>query len=195
LPSFAVIRRHSPSFAVIRRHSPSNRPDCQDPTFMLRALPLIACLWLAACDQPPVPSAAPAGSASAPATGTAPPPSQAGFDDMINALRAQAGLPAATPDARLRAAAQAHADDMLRNNYVSHTGRNGSDFAQRMRAAGYASCNPAENIAAGQTSEAAVLASWTGSAAHRRNLLLPGSVQYGLGRAGDRWVLLIARVC
>lgn len=158
---------------------------------MLRIFPLIACLSLVACGEAPVDIAA----SDAPPIATQAAVVQGEFGSLMNNARAAAGLPAATPDARLAAAAQAHADDMVRQGYFSHTGQNGSQFTDRMRAAGYSSCNPSENIAGGQGSEAAVFESWMGSSAHRANILLPGTVQYGLGRAADTWVLLVARVC
>jgi len=158
---------------------------------MLRHVSLIACLALMACDTvPPTvvsPDTAPVVTQAAVAQG--------GFGGLMNNARATAGLSPATPDPRLTAAAQAHADDMVRQGYFSHTGLNGAQFTDRMRAAGYTSCNPSENIGGGQTSEAAALESWMGSSAHRANILMPGTVQYGLGRAGDKWVLLVARVC
>ena len=56
---------------------------------------------------------------------------------LINDERAKAGLPALTVDAKLTAAAKAHATDMLCNNYLSHSGQNGSTPQSRAEAAGF----------------------------------------------------------
>ena len=114
---------------------------------------------------------------------------------MLNAQRASAGLPPATADARLTAAAQAHAQDMVTQNYFSHTGLDGRSSADRVRAAGYSSCRPSENIAFGQNSEAEVLQTWVNSPPHLANIDMRGPVQYGLGHVGTKWVLVVAGVC
>ena len=118
-----------------------------------------------------------------------------GFGAMLNAQRASAGLPPASADARLTAAAQGHAEDMLAQDYFSHTGLDGRSSAQRVRAAGYSSCRPSENIAFGQISEAELLQGWVASPGHLANIMMRGPVQYGLGRAGTKWVLVVAGVC
>jgi uncharacterized protein YkwD len=56
---------------------------------------------------------------------------------LINGERTKAGLPALTVDAKLAAAAKAHATDMLCNNYLSHNGLNGSTPQSRVEAAGF----------------------------------------------------------
>jgi uncharacterized protein YkwD len=50
---------------------------------------------------------------------------------LINAARADAGLPAYTVSADLSAFAQGHAEDMAYNNFLSHNGSNAS-FTERM---------------------------------------------------------------
>ncbi|MGJ8609873.1 MAG: CAP domain-containing protein [Octadecabacter sp.] len=129
-----------------------------------------------------------------------PPPSDIGFGAqveiaaMLNRERAQAGRAALTWNAELTAASQAHAQDMFSNDYFSHTGRNGSSFSDRARAAGYG-CAAAENIAFGQQSEADVMSAWMNSAGHRRNILLGDAREFGIGRVGDIWVLMMGRGC
>ena len=49
----------------------------------------------------------------------------------------------------LHRAAQSHSADMSDNNYFSHTGRDGSNFSQRARRAGYNGQPMGENIASG----------------------------------------------
>jgi uncharacterized protein YkwD len=56
---------------------------------------------------------------------------------LINDERVKTGLPALTVDAKLTAAAKAHATDMLCNNYLSNIGLNGSTPQSRVEAAGF----------------------------------------------------------
>jgi Cysteine-rich secretory protein family len=134
----------------------------------------------------PAPAAAVASQAAIP-TG--------GFGAMMNAQRATAGLPPASADARLTAAAQAHAEAMAAGDFFSHAGANGSNSSDRIRAAGYTTCRSSENIAFGQRSEAEVFQVWVNSPPHLANIMMRGSIQYGLGHAGNKWVLDVAGVC
>jgi uncharacterized protein YkwD len=124
--------------------------------------------------------------ATAPATG---------FGALLNAQRAAAGLSAAQPDPRLQAAAARHLADMRSSGNFSHTGSDGSQSYDRIAQAGFASCRPAENIAFGQTSDAAAMTIWMGSSGHRANILMSGDVRYGIASGGGFYVLTIARVC
>jgi len=116
------------------------------------------------------------------------------FTERLNTEREANGLGSVVPDTRLSRAAQAHARDMVANDYFSHVGANGSSFSDRARAAGYG-CAAAENIAFGQRSEGEVMDEWMASPGHRRNILLRDAVQFGLGREGNMWVLMLGRGC
>lgn len=144
-----------------------------------------------------------AGCQTAPQATTSAPPSQVvtmpaaqstGMAALLSAERGKQGRSAVVENARLSAAAQAHAEDMVRNSYFSHTGLNGSRFSQRARAAGYG-CARAENIAFGQRSEAEVVTEWMGSSGHRRNILLRDAREFGVGRSGNTWVLMLGTGC
>ena len=132
------------------------------------------------------------------AVSTAPVQSTAGFTTRINTFRGDNGAGPLRQSAILTRAAQAHADDMAARNYFSHQspgGPNGSTLMARTRAAG---CNlraVAENIAQGQRSEAEVLTAWANSPGHRRNMLKGNMTDYGFGRAGDIWVLVLTSGC
>ncbi len=137
----------------------------------------------------PAPTASPAAAPVAQAATT-------GFGGMLNAERAAHGRAALSKSAKLTLAAQRHADDMARNGIFSHTGSNGSSAGDRVKQAGYKWCRIAENIAKGQSSEAAVLAGWMKSPGHRANNLLPDVQEYGIARApGDIWVLVLGGGC
>lgn len=148
---------------------------------------------LAGCDEVPMTAPAEAG-AVAPAA-LVPVASDSAFEGGLNALRAQHGLPAARPDARLTRAAQLHAEDMAANGYFNHVSRNGRTYIQRIAAQGYPTCWPVENIAYGSPTPSGALAQWTASPPHLRNMLTSGSVAYGLGRSGNIYVLDLARTC
>lgn len=76
-------------------------------------------------------------------------------------------------DGQLQNAATAHSTDMATNNFFSHTGSDGSTLRQRVPATGYNYYKAGENIAAGQTSVAQVMADWMASPSHCANLMQP----------------------
>lgn len=132
---------------------------------------------------------------------TAPPPAitpeDANFGRLLNSYRSSVNVAAVGYDARLNAAAQAHAEDMATNNYFSHTGRNGSTALERIRAAGYQPRAYGENIAGRQQSDRETLDAWINSAEHDRVLRAATFEDFGLGVAGQgsrtRWVLIMGR--
>lgn len=110
------------------------------------------------------------------------------LEDEVTALtnqeRRAAGCGEVSTDERLRAAARGHSQDMADHDYFSHTGRDGSSFVDRARAAGHPS--PAgENIAYGYATPTAVMNGWMNSDGHRRNLLNCSHQSIGVGLAYD----------
>jgi uncharacterized protein YkwD len=65
---------------------------------------------------------------------------------LINAERTGAGLPALNVNAQLTAAAEAHATDMLCNNYLSQIGLDGSTPEDRVEEAGFNASLVVENL-------------------------------------------------
>ncbi|MBB5872203.1 uncharacterized protein YkwD [Allocatelliglobosispora scoriae] len=101
---------------------------------------------------------------------------------LVNAERKKAGCGALRTDEHLRQAARAHSGDMVKFNFFSHKGHDGSDFVQRIERAGYPKGSAAsENIAYGYGSPAAVVKGWMGSAGHKANILNCGSKAVGVG--------------
>lgn len=88
---------------------------------------------------------------------------------------------ALTLDTRLRCAARKHSKDMGTKNFFSHTGSNGSTFTQRITSAGYTWTGAGENIAAGQTTPAAVVNSWMASTGHCNNIMNGTFKHLGIG--------------
>jgi len=102
-----------------------------------------------------------------------------------NFERTSRGIGALILDGRLNNAAQGHAEWMAANRNLSHTGAGGSNPGDRMSAAGFPVFAWAENIAEGQTTVAAVMASWMGSSGHRTNILNATYTHVGYGVATD----------
>lgn len=90
--------------------------------------------------------------------------------ELTNAERAKVGCPALTVDARLMTSAEAHAVDMVAQQYFDHNGRDGSTPTTRGAAAGYPA-GVAENIGTGFTDAAAVMTAWLASPGHRANIV------------------------
>lgn len=114
----------------------------------------------------------------------------------INAERTAQNRATLVYDATLEDVAEAHALDMARKGFFSHTGSDGSDIGQRLTRAGYRYCFGAENIASGQRSLNEVMAAWMGSRGHRRNILHRDAEAVGLARTdGNIWVMVLAAPC
>jgi uncharacterized protein YkwD len=115
--------------------------------------------------------------------------------ELINQARAVARrcgekpFKAAPPvrwNATLALASRAHAEDMARNNFFSHDGRDGSKPAQRVARAGYKYRMTGENIAGGQMRPEEAVAGWIKSPPHCANLMNAASTEMGVAFAVDR---------
>lgn len=118
---------------------------------------------------------------------------------QMNAQRRAKGRRALGRDAALDAAAQAHACWMARTGNFSHRGASGTGPKARVKSRGYCTRLVAENIALGQGSGARVVGDWMGSSGHRKNILLPGVGEYGVGlsivQGKPAWVMVFANPC
>ena len=85
----------------------------------------------------------------------------------------------------LAAASRQHSEDMARNDYFSHDGRDGSHPSQRVERAGYNYRHTAENIAAGQKSPEEAVSVWIKSPVHCVNLMNPVYTEMGAAYAVD----------
>lgn len=127
---------------------------------------------------------------------------------LVNEARAtarrcgEARLPAAAPlaaEARLDAAARNYAQELARLDRFAHQGVDGSTAADRVGRTGYRSRLVGENLAAGPTSAAEVVAGWLASPAHCANLMDARFTQMGIAYAvntgstsGVYWVQTLA---
>ena len=90
--------------------------------------------------------------------------------DLINAKRTAAGLSALKVDAELQNVARAKAEDMVKNNYFSHTSPTyGSPF-DMMKRFGVSYKTAGENIA-GNSSNTGAVNAWMNSEGHKANIL------------------------
>lgn len=98
-------------------------------------------------------------------------------------------------NATLHGIANAHAADMARHGYFSHTGRDGSRVAERASRADYPWRAIGENIAAGQMQADAAVQGWLNSPGHCANIMSPDFNEMGAAfavnnksSAGIYWV-------
>lgn len=90
--------------------------------------------------------------------------------DLINVKRTAAGLSALKVDAELQNVARAKAEDMVKNNYFSHTSPTyGSPF-DMMKSFGVSYKTAGENIA-GNSSNTGAVNAWMNSEGHKANIL------------------------
>ena len=113
-------------------------------------------------------------------------PEQEEMLQLVNDLRATKGLKAVRLNANLNTAATKHSTDMAQNNYIDHTGLNGSTFGQRAKEAGYEGAPRGENIAAGNKSVADTFEQWKNSPGHLNNMINSSVNEMGIGYANER---------
>ncbi|MBM3124230.1 MAG: hypothetical protein FJZ87_04050 [Chloroflexi bacterium] len=99
----------------------------------------------------------------------------------INQARADAQLPALTINEQLTAAAQGHSADMACNNFLGHTGSDGSYIGNRILKAGYTPAGYMEIIAIGTPQDA--MRQWRADQPHWDVVLNPGLAEFGVGYA------------
>lgn len=93
--------------------------------------------------------------------------------DLINAKRTAAGFSALKVDTELQNVARAKAEDMVENNYFSHTSPTyGSPF-DMMKSFGVSYKTAGENIA-GNSSNTGAVNAWMNSEGHKANILNSG---------------------
>ncbi len=94
-----------------------------------------------------------------------------------------AAAPPLSASETLARAAQAHAADMAKNDFLAHRGSDGSQVGQRAQRAGYAWRMVGENVAGGPSSAREVVDGWLASPGHCRNIMEPQYTQMGVGFA------------
>ncbi len=104
---------------------------------------------------------------------------------LINQSRLSNGLPALRENSQLDAAALDHSADMACNNFLNHTGSDGSTWYDRLRVQGYVYNKAYENIYAGDPQfggdPQGAMTWWMNSQVHRDNILNPQATEIGVG--------------
>lgn len=101
---------------------------------------------------------------------------------LTNQQRTAHGCGALRTESKLTTAARRHSADMVKYNFFSHTGSDGSTFTVRAARAGYSAAS-AENIAWGWPTAKVVVDQWMNSAGHRANILNCSYKAVGVGVA------------
>jgi uncharacterized protein YkwD len=110
----------------------------------------------------------------------------------LNAYRAKAGLKPLSSNAPLVSAASAQCGIMIAHGKIGHSFGAGTSFSERMRRAGMGPGYQAENVARGQRSVAEVMQAWMNSRGHRRNMLDPKMISFGIASKSGYWALVLA---
>jgi uncharacterized protein YkwD len=133
---------------------------------------------------------------------------QGGLIVAINLSRGQGRYcgntyyPAVQPvawNSQLAQAAQNHADDMARYDYLNSLGPDGSSLAQRLQQSGYPASVAGENLSGGQREARQTVDAWLANPAQCANLMSPLFREIGgacAGREGTQydtyWSLVLA---
>ena len=104
--------------------------------------------------------------------------------EQVNELREKEGLEPLKLNAKLTAAAQKHAENMISTGQFEHE-IDGKKVQDRLEAEKYEWVRAGENLASGQTKPDEVVQSWMDSEAHRSNILKADFTEMGLGFALD----------
>lgn len=107
---------------------------------------------------------------------------------LVNQERVSRGLAPYAWNSQLAVASQRHAEDMVAQDYFSHTSLDGREFDDRAFDANYDGSPRGENIAAGQQSAESVMDAWMNSEGHRNNILSTSSNEIGIGLHDLHWV-------
>ena len=110
--------------------------------------------------------------------------------DLHNKKRASMGMSKLCVHPALQRAAEKHSRDMIDKDYFSHTSRDGTTFAQRIKREGYAYRIAGENIAWGSGSLGSpdsIFKSWMNSPGHKANILNKNFKEIGVGVANGTY--------
>ncbi len=124
------------------------------------------------------------------------------FLDLVNNLRSEGcdcgneempPVPVLGWNDKLAQAALKHSRDMVKENFFSHTGSNGSSVADRITEEGYTWETYGENLAWGYASVEQVFDAWLDSPLHCKNMMNPVVKELGLGMEKNYWTLNLAK--
>ncbi|MCX5563203.1 CAP domain-containing protein [Streptomyces sp. NBC_00038] len=125
-------------------------------------------------------------------------PDTDGFLGLVNSARARAGSPPVSLDARLAAAARAHASDMAARGVLSSESPDGTSLYQRVTSTGYAYLTVGEHLVSGPRTPREFVEYCLSAEQSRTTLCERVFSQVGLAHVADRsgdlyWTALWAR--
>lgn len=104
---------------------------------------------------------------------------------LINAFRAQHGVPALKVGVSLERSATWMSSDMAHHDNFDHTDTHNRSVTTRLKAFGYHGPTNGENIAAGSETAADTFTQWKNSPEHRTNMLRAKFKVMGVARSHD----------
>ncbi|KAI3631261.1 hypothetical protein MIR68_010751 [Amoeboaphelidium protococcarum] len=110
---------------------------------------------------------------------------------LVNAERAAKGAQPLCFNDKLNQIAQQHAQELNAAGSLSHEGADGTDLPTRLKQAGMRLTSAGENLAKCSQPQDAIYG-WTKSPSHYSAMTDPRQFLTGIGRSGDRWVMLYA---
>jgi len=110
--------------------------------------------------------------------------------DTVNTERAKRNKAALCYNEKLIKAAEVHAKDMSNNDFLSHTGSDGSSMGDRIKAQNYKYNSAGENVAWGYSSVSSVMNGWMNSEGHKANILSENFAHFGAAwrQSTNHWV-------
>jgi uncharacterized protein YkwD len=112
---------------------------------------------------------------------------------LINRTRQANGHPPLRNDKTLRHIAQEYAAEIARRGTLSHGSPDTGNLKTRLQTRGLPALRIAENLARAPSPEAALRA-FMDSPGHKRNLLLPGLTDIGIGHVGDYFAVVLVQL-
>ncbi|MDE1465223.1 CAP domain-containing protein [Spartinivicinus poritis] len=101
--------------------------------------------------------------------------------EIVNSERSASNLYPYNYDTKLARSSRLHSEDMAKNNYFSHTSRDGRSPFDRIKAQGYQYSRAGENIAAGASTAEQAMELWMNSSGHRAAILSSQYCDIGVG--------------
>lgn len=95
---------------------------------------------------------------------------------------------------KLQSAAQAHSDDIHENEFMGHSGSDGSSPGDRLNRVDYHWSTYGENVAMGETlTEETVVDGWMASPSHCKNIMNGSFEEMAVARTEMYWTQVFAR--
>jgi uncharacterized protein YkwD len=101
--------------------------------------------------------------------------------ELMNAKRTEAGLEPLTLDNTLVQVARYKSNNMIQNNFFSHTNLDGTKWTNWLQTIGYKYTTSGENIAYNTSDPVELFTQWWNSPGHRANMMNSSYTKVGIG--------------